>query len=139
MPKSKSKRIKRRRMRPHHVDHVVTDGRRGSTKIKKASACFHAGDLEQAKQLACEIIEQDETNADAWHVLGMTMHAAKSYVEAFECLEKARALVGDHNRGSPPSSCKGGQSVCGCAGAASLPPAAATTSSDEEYWLASVP
>ena len=96
MPKSKSKRIKRRRMRPHHVDHVVTDGRRVATKTQQASACYHAGDLEKAKQLACEILEQDETNADAWHVLGMTMHAAKSYVEAFECLEKARALVGDH-------------------------------------------
>ncbi|WP_167546780.1 O-linked N-acetylglucosamine transferase, SPINDLY family protein [Stieleria maiorica] len=64
-------------------------------KIENALAMQRAGNLEQAKQLYCEVLSVVPDHADAWHLLGMTLYSAGAYPSALECLEKARGFMGD--------------------------------------------
>ncbi len=65
-------------------------------KVDSALALQRAGNLEQAKQLYCEVLSVVPDHADAWHLLGMTLYSAGAYPSALECLEKARGFMGDH-------------------------------------------
>ncbi|WP_197456081.1 O-linked N-acetylglucosamine transferase, SPINDLY family protein [Stieleria neptunia] len=65
-------------------------------KIETALSLQKAGNLEQAKQLYCEVLSVDPNHADAWHLLGMTLYSAAAYPSALDCLQKAQGLLGDH-------------------------------------------
>ncbi|MDM4014584.1 tetratricopeptide repeat protein [Roseiconus lacunae] len=64
-------------------------------RIETALRYQRDGQLEAAKRIYCEVLAQDPTNADAWHLLGMTLYSGASYHEALECLQKARQFGED--------------------------------------------
>ncbi|QDV81879.1 tetratricopeptide repeat protein [Planctomycetes bacterium TBK1r] len=96
MARSKPKSPKRRRPRPRPPQRPVTDTQALAAKIDTALTLQKAGNLEQAKQLYCEVLSVDPNHSDAWHLLGMTLYSAAAYPSALECLEKAHGLLGDN-------------------------------------------
>ena len=91
---SRQRKLPKRRRRPTQEtpnDHIAH-----AEKIETALALQRAGELEQAKEIYCQVLTQDPNNSDAWHLLGMVLYSASAYPNALECLEKAHSLVGDH-------------------------------------------
>ncbi|TWU05751.1 O-linked N-acetylglucosamine transferase, SPINDLY family protein [Stieleria varia] len=68
----------------------------GQCSVEGALQLHRAGDLGGAKAIYCEVIQREPTNADAWHLLGMTLHAGGEDEQALECLAQADALVPGH-------------------------------------------
>lgn len=101
MARSKTKKPRRRRTRPQMSGEPTTGDLVAAqaaiaAKIEVAIALQKAGELEQAKAIYCDVLASDPHHCDAWHLLGMTLYSAGAYESALECLEKARALLGDH-------------------------------------------
>ena len=65
-------------------------------KVSTALQLQRSGRLDEAKELYCEVLASEPTNADAWHLLGMTLYSASAFPNALECLQTAQALLGDH-------------------------------------------
>jgi len=51
------------------------------------------GELVQAKSIYCEILAQDPSDSDAWHLLGMVFYAVSEFSTALECLHKANRFA----------------------------------------------
>lgn len=64
-------------------------------QLDNAIKLQQAGQLEAAKNIYCEVIAKDPTNANAWHLLGMTLYSGGIYPDAIECLQKAIAFSGE--------------------------------------------
>ncbi|OYP32334.1 tetratricopeptide repeat protein [Rhodopirellula sp. MGV] len=87
---SKPKRSRGRRQSTR-----ATDGASLAELIATALELQNQGKLAEAKQLYCQVLAQDPTNADAWHLLGMTLYSGAAYAEALECIQKARQFGED--------------------------------------------
>ncbi|QDT13560.1 tetratricopeptide repeat protein [Stieleria marina] len=91
MPSSHKKRIPKRRKRAR-----VSLGTDDSSIIHEALDHHRRGNYEIAKQIYCKLIAQQPDNADAWHLLGMLLHATDHNTDALECLENAVTLSPNH-------------------------------------------
>lgn len=57
---------------------------------------LQVGELDEAKAIYLDVLSSDPENPDAWHLLGMTLHAANEHNAAIECLQNADQLVPNH-------------------------------------------
>ena len=55
-----------------------------------------AGEVEQAKQIYCEVLRRNPECVDAWHLLGMALASVGQHDEAINCLKQAVGLLPDH-------------------------------------------
>lgn len=60
--------------------------------MSRALASHKAGNLQEARDLSCRVLEQHAGHADAWHLLGLVAHRAGQNDFALTCLERAREL-----------------------------------------------
>ena len=63
-----------------------------SEKFKEAFESHKQGNLEQAKSLYLELLQEEKNNAEAWDLLGILHYQAKDYLEAELCIKKAIEL-----------------------------------------------
>ena len=61
--------------------------------VQAALELHQQGDYEKAKQAYCKILASEPTNTDAWHLLGMLLHATGHDADALECIENAAAMT----------------------------------------------
>lgn len=95
MGKPKPKR--RRRSNARQVPSRNSPSSANSTsRVQHAIALHSQGNLQAAKDTLCGVIEQDPLNADAWHILGMTLLSAGQAEEALNCLTQANSMVPEH-------------------------------------------
>ncbi|MEO1615712.1 MAG: tetratricopeptide repeat protein, partial [Planctomycetota bacterium] len=64
--------------------------------LEASLAAQQSGQLEIAKQHACQALEIDGFNADAWNLLGTTLLMSRELNAALECLSKACELINGH-------------------------------------------
>lgn len=64
--------------------------------IERALEMLQAGALDEAKAIYLRVLSDAPENPDAWHLLGMTLHAAHEHTAAIECLQNASHLVPNH-------------------------------------------
>ena len=60
-----------------------------SEKFKQAFESHKKGDLELAKDLYLELLQNEKDNAEAWDLLGVVHYQTKDYLEAELCIKKA--------------------------------------------------
>jgi predicted O-linked N-acetylglucosamine transferase (SPINDLY family) len=63
--------------------------------LSQAIASHQAGNLDQARDLSCRVLEQQPAQPEAWHILGLVAHHAGQNDLALTCLERARGLHSD--------------------------------------------
>ena len=80
------------RSRSHRRRRQTGSGQQGPQAIQAALAWHQQGQLDQARQAYCEILEHDPSCADAWHLLGMLLYQSQQAESALECLDKAVAF-----------------------------------------------
>ena len=60
--------------------------------LKEAFEKHKQGELESAKELYLEILQEDKENAQAWNLLGVLNHQTNDFLEAELCIKKAIEL-----------------------------------------------
>ena len=63
-----------------------------SEKFKQAFESHKMGNLEQAKDLYLELLQEEKDNAEVWDLLGVVHYQTKDYLEAELCIKKAIEL-----------------------------------------------
>lgn len=94
--KQRTQRSKKRlaRKKASTPGEVVAKGTQSD--IEQALAYQQAGELDRAKAIYLNVLSLDPENPDAWHLLGMTLHAANEHSAAIECLQNANQLTPNH-------------------------------------------
>jgi len=62
------------------------------TRLTEALALHRQGELEQAKAIYISLLEEDNSNADAWQMLGMVAYKEKDFALALVHIQKAIAI-----------------------------------------------
>ena len=63
-----------------------------SEKFKQAFESHKKGDLELAKDLYLELLQNEKDNAEVWDLLGVVHYQTKDFLEAELCIKKAIEL-----------------------------------------------
>ena len=63
-----------------------------NTRLTQAVALHQQGHLAQAKAIYTSLLEENNANADAWHLLGMVAYQERDYALASDLIHKAIAL-----------------------------------------------
>jgi protein O-GlcNAc transferase len=61
-------------------------------RFREATTLHRAGALEQAEAIYRDLLREDPERANAWHRLGLVLHARREFSEAIEHIEKALAI-----------------------------------------------
>lgn len=64
--------------------------------INSALQFQQSGNLREAGRIYRQVLDAEPENPDAWHLLGMTLHAGNQLESAIECLKNALVLLPDH-------------------------------------------
>jgi predicted O-linked N-acetylglucosamine transferase (SPINDLY family) len=79
----------KRRKRKNAVPHCTFN----TPSLEETLALHRQGDQEKAKHAYCQILAREPANADAWHLLGMLLHATGHSTDAVECIENAAVIT----------------------------------------------
>lgn len=61
-------------------------------RFREATTLHRVGALEEAEEIYRDLLRDDPDHANAWHRLGLVLHARREFVAAIEHIEKALAI-----------------------------------------------
>lgn len=66
-----------------------------SRLLENGQQAYQRGQFSAAIELLRQLLESDPTNGNAWHVLGLSLHASRQTSEAIDCLQYAMRFCPD--------------------------------------------